>query len=111
MKTSLIQFLPELLAITGIIFFGAIAHAFAAFQKYRKNGDPFSGMDFFILMTLAAFAGTISGLSTYAIITHNIFFVSLFAGLGAFAGMALIDRLVIVLMEILEGFLRSIVKK
>lgn len=108
------ELLPQIyyiIAVLGIVVFGAIAHSFAAFQKYRKTGEIFTSSDFVILSFLAAFSGTMTGLATYAIISQHIIIVSMLAGLGAFAGMALLDRITVIMIDIFENMLKSLIRK
>lgn len=71
----------------GIIIFGALVHATAQLKIARDKQETFTLADFIILFVIAAFSGTIIGL------TSTLFFdsqtaITLSAGIGAFLGMA-----------------------
>tara|TARA_R110000851_G_scaffold96046_3_gene208439 strand:+ start:934 stop:1251 length:318 start_codon:yes stop_codon:yes gene_type:complete len=90
----------ETLILIGIVVFGAIVHATAQLKVARDNNRVFTGVDFLILSTIASFSGMIFGLAASVYFT-NIVMVALFAGVGAFLGMAGLNRLSNFLLDVL----------
>ena len=70
-----------------LIVFGSLVHATAQLKIARDKDVAFSVSDFIILFVIAAFSGTIVGM------TSTLFFdsqtvITLSSGIGAFLGMA-----------------------
>lgn len=79
--------LYSILIPLGIVVFGALVHATAQLKIARDKKETFTFADFSILFVIAAFSGTIIGM------TSTLFFdsqtvITLSAGIGAFLGMA-----------------------
>ncbi len=87
MLTESATFLYSIAIPLGIVIFGSLVHATAQLKIARDKHETFTFADFVILFTIAAFSGTIIGL------TSTLFFdsqtaITLSAGIGAFLGMA-----------------------
>jgi uncharacterized membrane protein len=87
----------------GIVIFGALVHATAQLKVARDKAETFTWADFTILFVIAAFSGTIFGM------TSTLFFesqtiITLSAGIGAFLGMAGVNA-------IANAFLSMLVSK
>jgi uncharacterized membrane protein len=87
-------FLAEILVVMhnillplGIIVFGALVHATAQLKIARDRDEKFTLIDFVILFVIAAFSGTIVGLSATLFFESDTI-ITLSAGIGAFLGMA-----------------------
>jgi len=100
-----------LISVLGFIIFGAVAHSLNAFKQTTARGEEFTRWDFLILAFLAVFSGMFFGLSTYAIVTQNIFIVTLFSGLGAFTGIVGLNKISTIALEFFTGLLKTLAKK
>lgn len=89
-----------MLLVGAIILFGAIAHATAQLKLARDNKQKFTRVDYFILTTIASFSGIIFGVSA-SVYFEDVKLVSLFAGIGAFLGMAGLNKLANFLLDVL----------
>lgn len=95
---------PELvsqLAIVFVVVFGAVVHATAQLKISRDKKVEFTKTDFFILFIIASFSGMIFGL-TSMLFFHNQIAIILFSAIGAFLGIAGLNKLSIVLLDILQ---------
>ena len=84
--------LAEILVALAMVIFGAIVHATAQLKLARDKSQPFTVTDFAILVPIAIFSGTMFGLlSTFFF--SEITPIILFSSLGAFLGIAGLNRL------------------
>lgn len=87
LSTEIMTLLYTIAIPLGIVIFGALVHATAQLKIARDKKESFTFSDFVILFVIAAFSGTIIGMSS------TLFFdsqtaITLSAGIGAFLGMA-----------------------
>jgi len=109
MKQYLAEIATELYTIAiplGIVIFGALVHATAQLKVARDKQQVFTFADFVILFVIAAFSGTIIGL------TSTLFFdsqtaITLSAGIGAFLGMAGVNAVSNAFLKMLVGKLNN----
>lgn len=97
------KFLPELyhlIVVMGVILFGAIVHATSQLKVARDTHMEFTGIDFVILTIISSFAGLIFGLIA-TIFFDNQIAVILFSAIGAFLGMAGLNKIANVLLDFL----------
>lgn len=95
--------LPEMyqiLIVLAFIIFGALVHATSQLKVSRDAHKEFTAMDFIILSVIAAFAGTIFGLIAL-LLFESIIMVLICAGVGAFLGMAGLNKLANAVLEFL----------
>lgn len=100
-----------LFSVLGFILFGALAHAFNALKQTNARGEEFNKQDFFILAFLAVFSGMFFGLTTYAVVTQNIYIVTLASGLGSFTGIVGLNKVTSIALEFFTALLKTITKK
>lgn len=98
--------LYSILIPLGIVIFGALVHATAQLKIARDKEETFTLGDFVILFVIAAFSGTIIGL------TSTLFFdsytaVTLASGIGAFLGMAGVNAVANAFLNMLIGKLEK----
>jgi len=96
----------ELLVIAGVILFGAIVHATAQLKVHKDNGKEFDRVDFTVLTLIASFSGLVFGL-TASLFFENLVVIILFSAIGAFLGMAGLNRVANTLLEVLTGYLNK----
>lgn len=97
------KFLPELyfmLIVFGVIIFGAIVHATSQLKIARDTKVEFTKIDFIILTIIASFAGLIFGLLASLFFETQIV-VILFSAIGAFLGMAGLNKISNILLNAL----------
>ena len=92
------------LLIGGVILFGAIVHATAQLKVHKDTHQEFDFMDFIILTIIACFSGLVFGL-TSSLFFENQIVVILFSAIGAFLGMAGLNRVSNTLLEVLTGYI------
>lgn len=94
---------PELMqyVVVGLfILFGAIVHATAQLKIARDSKQVFTGTDFLILSVIAAFSGILFGLLA-TIAFNNQILVLICSGVGAFLGMAGLNKFAATMLEFL----------
>lgn len=90
------------------VLFGAVVHATAQFKLARdRNDETFTWVDFAILIPLSTFSGGIFG------IFASIYFLDqrviiLAASMGAFLGIAGLNKLAVVLLDLGESWLKTV---
>lgn len=97
------KLLPEFysaLILMGVILFGAIVHATSQLKIARDEQKEFTKVDFFILTVIASFAGLVFGLLSTLIFEDQVV-VILFSAVGAFLGMAGLNKLSNILLQVL----------
>lgn len=102
-STEILTAISSIAIPIGIVIFGALVHATAQLKIARDRKELFTFADFSILFVIAAFSGTIIGM------TSTLFFdsqtaITLSAGIGAFLGMAGVNA-------ISNAFLQMLVRK
>jgi len=88
------------LLMIAFIVFGAIVHATVQLKVSRDTGVVFTMVDFWILTVIAAFAGTVFGLLA-TVLFENQIFILVCAGVGAFLGMAGLNKLSVTMLDFL----------
>lgn len=99
------KLLPEVyqaLILLGVIVFGSIVHATSQLKISRDAKTNFTKIDFLILFILALFAGGVFGLIA-TILFEQQYLVILFSAVGSFLGMAGLNRVANILLDILSG--------
>ncbi len=91
------------------IFFGAIVHATAQLKISRENKTEFSAVDFFILVIIASFSGAIFGLLASAVF-QSLVWITLFSGMGAFLGIAWLNKLGNIMLDKLAGLFTDFIR-
>lgn len=86
MKELLADFYTLLIPILFVLF-GALVHATAQLKIHRDRKELFTFADFCILFFIAAFSGTVIGMSA-TVVFESQTLITLSAGIGAFLGMA-----------------------
>jgi len=98
---EIIKSLSQNLITVLIIIFGAIVHATVQFKLAReKKDDKFTFVDFIILIPTSAFAGWIFGLIA-SIYFNNESIILLISGIGAFLGVAGINKISNAILDVL----------
>ncbi len=93
----------QALIVFGVIIFGAIVHSTAQLKVARAKHTEFTFVDFFILMVIASFAGLIFGLISIIFYPENQIIIILFSAIGAFLGMAGLNKVSNILLEFLTS--------
>lgn len=96
---------PETIALIAAIaaaVFGAIVHATAQLKVHRDQKLEFSREDFLILMVIALFSGMVFGLSAL-LFTENTVLIILATAIGAFLGLAGLNRIANMFLEFLAS--------
>lgn len=101
MFKSIIENIGYLSLLVGILFFGSIAHATAQLQISRTKKEPFTIIDFLILMPLCMFSGLIFGLISYMFFEENHVFVILSTAIGSFLGIAGLNKVANSFLELI----------
>lgn len=104
------KLLPEfwsILIIIGVILFGAIVHATSQLKLARDKNQEFTGVDFLILMVIASFAGLVFGLIATLFYADNHIIIILFSAIGAFLGMAGLNKISNILLDFLTSSVES----
>jgi len=99
----MMKLLPEfyyMLIVIGVILFGAIVHATSQLKIARDTKVEFSKADFIILTVIASFAGLIFGLIATMFFDSQVA-VILFSAVGAFLGMAGLNKISNILLNVL----------
>jgi len=94
---------PEILQsliLFSVVIFGAIVHATAQLKISREKKLTFDKVDFFILFIIASFSGMVFGLTSMLFFNNEIV-VILFSAIGAFLGIAGLNRLSVALLDLL----------
>lgn len=89
---GLIPELMQILIVSSFIVFGAIVHATAQLKVSRAANTEFTIADFIILTVISAFAGTVFGLIAL-LLFETILMVLICSGVGAFLGIAGLNKL------------------
>lgn len=92
-----------------VILFGAIVHATMQLQVARKNKEPFTFVDFLILLVIASFAGWLFG-TVSSIYFADPRIVHVATGVGAVMGVAGINTVAEVFLESIKDFLKARLK-
>lgn len=90
----------QYLIVFGVIVFGAIVHATSQLKVARDTKAEFTRSDFFILTIIASFAGLVFGLIATLFFDSQVVII-LFSAIGSFLGMAGLNRISSVLLDIL----------
>ena len=96
----LTQEIITMLIIFGVILFGAVVHATSQLKIARDANREFSRTDFIILTVIASFAGLVFGLLATLFFENEIAII-LFSAIGAFLGMAGLNKISSVLLDVL----------
>lgn len=88
------------LTIAAVVFFGAVVHATSQLKVARDAGKEFNKIDFIILVTIASFSGLVFGLAATLFFQNDVMII-LSSAIGAFLGMAGLNRLANVILEVL----------
>jgi cation transport ATPase len=83
-----------------VVVFGAIVHATAQLKLSREKKMAFDRTDFLILFVIASFSGMVFGLTSMLFFNNEII-VILFSAIGAFLGIAGLNRLSLTLLDVL----------
>lgn len=97
------KFSPEVMQTAlfiAVVIFGAIVHATAQLKLSREKKTAFDRTDFLILFVIASFSGMVFGLTSMLFFENEII-VILFSAVGAFLGIAGLNRLSIILLDVL----------
>ena len=92
----------SMLILFGVVIFGAIVHATSQLKIARDEQREFTKVDFFILTIIASFAGLIFGLLATLFFDNEIV-VILFSAIGAFLGMAGLNKISSILLQVLTS--------
>lgn len=82
--------------------FGSIVHATSQLKLARDSKTNFTRVDFFILFILALFSGGVFGTLAIILFDHQ-YVVILFSAIGSFLGMAGLNRIANILLDVLSG--------
>lgn len=85
-----------------VVLFGSIVHATAQLKVHRDKDLEFTAADFGILFIIATFSGMIFGMLAMLIWTSTLI-VSLFSAVGAFLGMAGLNKIANILLEVITN--------
>lgn len=97
----LTQEIISMLVVFCVILFGAIVHATAQLKIARDKDKEFTIADFFILIVIASFAGLVFGLVATLFFEDSQVTIILFSAIGAFLGMAGLNKISNVLLDFL----------
>lgn len=86
--------------LIAVVVFGAIVHATAQLKISREKKATFDRVDFLILFVIASFSGMVFGLTSMLFFTNEII-VILFSAVGAFLGIAGLNRVSATLLDLL----------
>lgn len=84
----------------GIIVFGAIVHATNQLKIARTNKEPFTVVDFIVLLPISMFSGAIFGLVA-TLATDATTHIVLASGIGSFLGLAGLNRVADIVLNAL----------
>jgi len=99
---KLIPEIYHMIIVLGVILFGSIVHATSQLKIARDKKLQFNAVDFWILFLLASFAGSIFGMIALILFDNQIIVV-LFSAIGAFLGMAGLNRVASILLDVLSS--------
>jgi len=102
MLKLLTQEVISMLVIFGVILFGAIVHATSQMKIARDANTEFTRVDFLILTIIASFAGLVFGLLATLFFESEVV-VILFSAIGAFLGMAGLNKISSILLQVLTS--------
>ena len=86
--------------LTGlVILFGSITHATNKLKVAREKKEPFTMVDFIILLPLSMFSGGVFGLIGIISVPDNPYMIVLFAAMGSFLGIAGLNSLGIAILQ------------
>lgn len=97
------EIITRWIAVWGIVFFGAIVHATSKLKMARDKKKEFTILDFLILIPLSAFSGLIFGLIGILFMPENQYAIMLFSGIGSFLGMAGLNKISNVFLEVIAS--------
>lgn len=104
--------LPRGFTLAIIIIFGAFVHATSQLKLARANNDVFTWKDFLVLLPISMFSGWMFSLMALWILpSGSDTFISLCAGIGAFMGIAGLNRVAAVLLDFAEERITNRKKK
>ncbi len=107
MPKNILPQIPEWIVIAGVIVFGAIVHATAQLKISRDKKQSFTVVDFVILLPLSMFAGGIFGGITYWTAPDDIVLIVLSSAIGAFLGIAGLNKVGAIVLDALENYLKN----
>lgn len=96
---------PELmhfLILAAVIIFGSIAHATSRLKVARDNDQEFTQTDFIILTIIASFSGLVFGLAGTLFFENQVMII-LCSAIGSFLGMAGLNHLAAVILDVLTS--------
>ena len=97
---------PEALLIIATAF-GAIVHATSKWQKARNKSETYNAVDFLINFIIATLSGAVFGIGARIFFPESIDVIILFAAMGAFLGLAGLNSVGIIILDVVGAKLKA----
>lgn len=97
----------QIIVATAVVVFFAIVHATSQLKVHRDQQLDFDLIDFAILMVIGCGSGALFGLGAMLIWQDNFLAVILLSAVGAVSGMAGLNKLASIMLDIFTGMLKK----